>query len=192
VFLFGQKREFFGIDEYNSIGNKPILGEYYMLAKIAKDRNGFTAKFERHYHHSVGEVWSWLTDNDKLPQWFSELRVDELREGGLIKFDMQDGTFEEMTILELKTNSVLEYTWGEDIVRFELKQEREGCCLFLIEKIQTITTHTPRDLAGWHVCLDVINALLDGRTIESRKDEWEKWYEKYVQELDKFSDVYTE
>jgi uncharacterized protein YndB with AHSA1/START domain len=163
-----------------------------MLARIDKVENGFTAKFERHYHHSVVEVWSWLTDNVKLPQWFFELQVEELREGGLIKFDMQDGTFEEMTILELKTNSVLEYTWGEDIVRFELKQEREGCCLYLIEKMNTITNHTPKDLAGWHVCLEVINALLDGRTIESRKDEWEKWYEKYVQKLDKFSDVYSE
>jgi uncharacterized protein YndB with AHSA1/START domain len=161
-----------------------------MLARIEKVENGYTAKFERHYHHSVEEVWSWLTDNDKLPQWFSELRVDELREGGLIKFDMQDGTFEEMTILELKPNSVLEYTWGEDIVRFELTQEQEGCCLLLIGKINALTNHTPKDLAGWHVCLEVIHALLDGRTIVSREDEWKRWYEKYVKAIDRISDVH--
>lgn len=39
---------------------------------------------------------------------------------------------------------------------------------------------TPRDLAGWHVCLDVIQALLDGTKIDSRKQEWEKWYPRYV------------
>jgi uncharacterized protein YndB with AHSA1/START domain len=159
-----------------------------MLALIEKVENGYTAKFERHYNHSVEEVWSWLTENDKLPKWFSELRVDELRKGGVIKFDMQDGTFEELTILEVEMNSILEYTWGEDIVRFELKQEPEGCCLFLIETIQTITNHTPKDIAGWHVCLDVINALLDGKTIESREEEWKKWYEKYVQAIDNVSD----
>jgi hypothetical protein len=39
-----------------------------------------------------------LTENDKLAKWFSELRVDDLREGGIIKFDMQDGTYEELGI----------------------------------------------------------------------------------------------
>lgn len=151
-----------------------------MLAQIEKVKNGYMARYERHLKHSVEEVWSYLTDNDKLPQWFSELRVDELREGGVIKFDMGDGTFEELKILELKMHSVLEYTWGEDIVRFELSQEQDGCSLVLIEKIHTITDHTPRDLAGWHVCLDVIAVLLDRKTID-RKDEWKKWYEKYIQ-----------
>lgn len=115
---------------------------------------------------------------------FSELRVDELREGGVIKFDMGNGTFEEMEILDLEMQSVLEYTWGEDVVRFELSHEPNGCLLVLKEKINTITAHTPRDLAGWHVCLDVIQALMDGRTIE-RREEWKIWYEKYVKEIEK-------
>jgi len=151
-----------------------------MLAVIEKVENGYLAQFERHFKYSVEEVWSYLTENDKLAKWFSELRVDELREGGLIKFDMQDGTFEEMIIMDLKMNSVLEYMWGDDMVRFELNQEPEGCKLVLKEKIKTITNHTPKDLAGWHVCLDVIHALLDGRTIDSRQDEWKKWYDKYI------------
>jgi uncharacterized protein YndB with AHSA1/START domain len=159
-----------------------------LLAVVQKIENGYTARFERRLKHSVEQVWSMLTENEKLSKWFSELRIDDLREGGIIKFDMQDGTFEEMEILELKMYSVLEYTWGEDIVRFELYPEPESCRLVLIEKIKTITNHTPKDLAGWHVCLDVINALLDGRTIESREEEWKKWYEKYVQAIAKVSE----
>jgi uncharacterized protein YndB with AHSA1/START domain len=155
-----------------------------MIANIEKVENGYTATYERHLKHPVKEVWSYLTDNEKLPKWFSELRVDELREGGVIKFDMGDGTFEDMEILELKMQSVLEFTWAEDVVRFELSQEPDGCLLVLKEKIKTITDHTPRDLAGWHVCLDVIEALLDGRTIE-RKEDWKIWYEKYVKEIEK-------
>ena len=103
--------------------------------------------------------------------------------GGMIQFDMQDGTFEEMEILELKMYAVLEYTWGEDIVRFELYPEPEGCRLVLIEKIKKMTNHTPKDLAGWHVCLDIVHALLDDRNIESREAEWKKWYEKYVRAI---------
>jgi uncharacterized protein YndB with AHSA1/START domain len=151
-----------------------------LLAQIRKHDNGYTACYERHLKHSVEEVWSYLIENDKLSKWFPELRVEELREGGLIKFDMGNGFFEEMRIIELKLHSVLEYTWGEDTVRFELSQQQDGCLFVLIEKINTITDHTPRDLAGWHVCLDVIDSLLNGYTIK-RKEEWKNWYEKYVQ-----------
>jgi uncharacterized protein YndB with AHSA1/START domain len=158
-----------------------------MLAVIEQLDNGYTARFERHMRHSVEEVWSYFTDNDKLPLWFPELLVDDLREGGLIKFDMQDGTFEELIILELKMHSVLEFTWGEDIVRFELTEDSEGCKLVLNEKLKEITNHTPKDLAGWHVCLDVINTLLDGRQIASREDDWKKWYDKYTEEIKKIS-----
>lgn len=150
-----------------------------MLAVIQKVENGYSAHFERLLTHSVEKVWSTLTDNDKLSQWFSELRVEDLRKGGVIKFNVHDGTFIDMEILELRMYSVLEYTWGEDIVRFELYSEPDGCRLVLIEKLTKITDHTPKDLAGWHVCLDVIHALLDGRSTDFRQEEWEKWYEKY-------------
>jgi uncharacterized protein YndB with AHSA1/START domain len=155
-----------------------------MIAQIEKVEYGFAATYERQLNHPVEEVWSYLTDNEKLPKWFSELRVDELRKGGVIKFDMGDGTFDELSILDLKVNSVLEFSWWADTVRFELSEESNGCLLRLIEKIHTITDQTPRDLAGWHVCLDVIKALLDGRTID-RKEEWKVWYERYVKEIEK-------
>lgn len=152
-----------------------------MLADLQKVENGYIARFERRLKHPVEKVWSWLTENEKLAKWFSQLRVDDLREGGLIKFDMQDGTFVDLTITECSMFSVLEYTWGEDRVRFELYPEAEGCRLVLIEKIKIITDHTAKDLAGWHVCLDVIEALMDGRTIDSRKEEWKKRHERYIE-----------
>ncbi|WP_103110827.1 SRPBCC family protein [Brevibacillus reuszeri] len=155
-----------------------------MLAGIQKTDEGFTARFDRHLKHSVESVWAYLTENEKLATWFSELSVDDLREGGSIKFDMQDGTFEEMMITALETCSVLEYTWGEDLVHFELYPEAEGCLLVLKEYITKLTSHTPRDLAGWHVCLDVIAALLDEREIPSRQEEWKKWYEQYVKAVE--------
>ncbi|WP_409340677.1 SRPBCC family protein [Paenibacillus sp. MBLB4367] len=152
-----------------------------MLAVIQKAEHGYTARFERILIHPVDQVWAMLTENEQLAKWFSELRVDDLRIGGKIMFDMQDGTFEEMTITDLHLHSVLAFTWGEDRVRFELHPESEGCRLAMIENINKMNNHTPKDLAGWHVCLDVIQALLDGRTIESREEEWKKWYERYVE-----------
>ncbi|RAV00223.1 SRPBCC family protein [Paenibacillus sp. YN15] len=157
-----------------------------MLAVLQQTKDGYIARFERHLKHSVEKVWASLTENDKLKKWFSELQVEDLRQGGVIKFDMQDGTFEELKIIELKLHSVLEYTWGEDQVRFELFPEADGCRLVLIEKINKLTSHTPKDLAGWHVCLDVIKALLDEQTLDSRENEWEKWYKEYAQSLNQF------
>ena len=97
-----------------------------------------------------------------------------------MKFDMPDGTVEELEITELKKHAVFEFSWWTDSVRFEMSPELNGCKLVLIERIEEITNHTPKDLAGWHVCLDVIMALMDGRTI-ARMEEWKKWYEEYIQ-----------
>lgn len=148
-----------------------------MIAKIEKKERGYIARFERHLEHSVEEVWSWLTDNEKLAKWFNELRIGELREGGFVKFDMPDGTIEELEITELKKHAVFEFSWWVESIRFELAPESNGCKLVLIERVEKITD---QDLAGWHVCLNVIVALMDGRTI-ARMEEWKKWYEEYKQ-----------
>lgn len=156
-----------------------------MLANIKKVEEHYAARFERQLPHSASEIWSFLTENEKLALWFTELQIEDLREGGLIKFDMQNGTFEEMKITALQHESILEFTWAEDLVRFELFPNSEGCLLVLNETIQTLTPHTPRDLAGWHVCLDVIQHLLEGTTLEPRKDEWNKRYEQYREVISK-------
>lgn len=156
-----------------------------MIANIKKADGHYVARFERQLTHSASEVWSFLTENEMLALWFAELRIEDLREGGLIKFDMQNGTFEEMKITALQHESILEFTWAEDSVRFELSPNPKGCLLVLNETIQTLTPHTPRDLAGWHVCLEVIQHLLEGTTLESRKDEWNKWYAQYREVISK-------
>jgi uncharacterized protein YndB with AHSA1/START domain len=157
-----------------------------MIATIQKENTIYTARFERHFHHSVEEVWSMLTDNEKLQQWFNELEVADLRIGGLIKFDMQDGTFIDMEILDYEPFKVLAFEWGKDTARFELYSVSEGCQLTFIETLSSFTEHTIKDLAGWHVCLDVIESLLDGRTILSREEEWKTWYMKYKELLKEF------
>jgi hypothetical protein len=71
------------------------------------------------------------------------------------------------------------------IARFERHfkyPEPQGCRLVLQRKIQTITDHTSKDLAGWHVCLDVIDVLLNGKTITSREEQWKAVYPEYVRE----------
>ncbi|PLT35953.1 SRPBCC family protein [Bacillus sp. V5-8f] len=154
-----------------------------MLAVIEKAEDvGYIARYDRPLKHSVEKVWAALTQNDKLAKWMSNLQVEDLQKGGTIKFDMQDGsgTFMVMEILDFKENSVLEFEWGNDRVRFELYPTPDGCLLVLKEFINTLTDHTSKDLAGWHVCLDIFSALLEGHYMEFPKEDWEKWHDQYI------------
>ncbi|QQZ60246.1 SRPBCC family protein [Paenibacillus sonchi] len=151
-----------------------------MIAALQAAPQGATAVFERYYKHPVSKVWAMLTDNALLAKWFPELRVQDLSAGGSMKFDMGNGHFEVMEIKDMIVNSILEYTWGNDRVRFELSPDGAGCRLLLIEHITEITGHTAKDLSGWHVCLDVIGALLDGGELHNRKQVWEQWYDEYT------------
>jgi len=151
-----------------------------MPADIRKEEKGYSARFERHVDRPAEEVWAWLTENEKLTLWFPELGCDDLREGGRFKFDMGDGSFEEMRITGFDRYSLLEYEWGEDSVRFELAPVANGCRLTLTERIGKLTDHTPKDLAGWHVCLDAVEALAEGRGIPDRREEWQTRYAEYA------------
>jgi uncharacterized protein YndB with AHSA1/START domain len=154
-----------------------------MLAVIEKVEDGHIARYDRPLKHSVEKVWAAITQNDKLGKWMPNLQVVDLRNGGTIKFNMNDGTGStfDIKIRDYKENEVLEYEWGDGWVRFELYPKPEGCLLVLKEFISTINDHTSKDLAGWHVCLDAMIDLLNGHYYaEFPKENWEKWYQKYV------------
>lgn len=149
-----------------------------MKAEITQTDQGYTAEFIRQLDHPIEKVWAMLTENDKLQQWFNELTIEELRKGGTISFNMGDGNFEKMEILEYEEGKLLGFEWAEDQVTFQLQGDHDSTTLTMIEKIKRITPQTAKDLAGWHVCLDVIKALLDGKAI-ARTTEWEKEYPEY-------------
>lgn len=149
-----------------------------MKAEITQTDQGYTAEFIRQLDHPIKKVWAMLTENDKLQQWFNELTIEELRKGGTISFNMGDGNFEKMEILEYEEGKLLGFEWAEDQVTFQLQGDHDSTTLTMIEKIKRITPQTAKDLAGWHVCLDVIKALLDGKAI-ARTTEWEKEYPEY-------------
>ena len=156
-----------------------------MIADIKKDNDGILVNWERKTNQPVEAVWAMLTDNNQLEKWFDELRAGDLRKGGFMKFYIPDVMDEKLGIMDFTPNSVLEFDWFGDVIRFELHPENEGSTLILLEKVKTITEQTKKDIAGWHVCLDVIIALLDGETIQ-RDDAWKDWHEKYTEKLAEF------
>ncbi len=96
---------------------------------------------------------------------------------------MMDGSFINIDILECQLNSVLEFTWDKDRVRFEIHNEENGTLLLLKEYIHELTDHTPRDVVGWHICLNLFSFVLEGEEKEFSKDEWQQWFEIYKDKI---------
>ncbi|MDM5250713.1 SRPBCC family protein [Lysinibacillus sp. G4S2] len=158
-----------------------------MLATIQKQQNNYVVKFNRPLSHSVEAVWAVLTENGKLQKWMNNLEIIDLRKNGKIHFNMNDGTdtYMEITITDYVEKEVLEFDWGKDTVRFELSPTSSGSKLVLLESIGELTEHTPKDLAGWHICLDLLSDLLNGTLHEKfPMEEWKKWFVEYKQLVD--------
>ena len=56
---------------------------------------------------------------------------------------------------------LLEFLWGTDTVRFDIDPSDGGCTLTLTDFIDELGK-AARDGAGWHTCLDFLEAALDG------------------------------
>jgi len=158
-----------------------------MLATIQRQQNNYVVKFNRPLTHSVEAVWTVLTENEKLQKWMNNLEIIDLRKNGKIHFNMNDGTnaFQEIAITDYAEKKLLEFDWGKDTVRFELSPTSSGSILVLLETIGELTEHTPKDLAGWHICLDLLSDLLNETVHEVfPMEEWQKWFAKYKQLVD--------
>jgi hypothetical protein len=77
--------------------------------------------------------------------------------------------------------SVLEFRWGNDILRFELQPVDGGTLLTFVDTFDELG-RAARDAAGWHVCLDDLAAHLDGQVVLGPAAErWPTVHEEYVQ-----------
>ena len=82
---------------------------------------------------------------------------------------------------------LLEYTWGDDLLRWELEPAGDGTRLTL--------RHTVADpdvaqfAAGWHICLDRMELRLAGEDVhairgdEAREHGWEELRDAYAERL---------
>ncbi|SOC05266.1 uncharacterized protein YndB with AHSA1/START domain [Ureibacillus xyleni] len=152
-----------------------------MLAKIFKNDNGYSAEYERPFLKPKEKVWEHLVNNDNFKHWMDHLEITDLSKDGNINFNYNDGSgkFEKLKITDYEEGSILEFEWGKDIVRFEVLSSDNGSKLILTERISNITDHTPKDLAGWHVCLMRFSNVVNEHPDEVAVSEWEKWYGEY-------------
>jgi uncharacterized protein YndB with AHSA1/START domain len=128
---------------------------------------GWTLVFVRDLRHARAAVWTALTEPGQLAEWAPFTASRDLGTPGAGTLTMTDGE----STLELPAEvrvaeppSRLEYTWGEDLLRWDLAATPTGTRLTLWH---TVSDHDllAQVAAGWHICLDVAERLLDGRPV---------------------------
>ena len=131
----------------------------------AKEVNGkWQLKFVRSFDHTIATVWRVITAAEELPLWAPFRPSRDLSDLGPIILTMIDGDEEtplESEVLTVDPPETLEYTWGEDVLRWELHAQSEGTTLTLYHTVSDRDWLT-KVAAGWHLCLDVAQTILDG------------------------------
>lgn len=135
--------------------------------------------FELELNAPRPKVWELIATTKGFAQWFPELSVGESGVDGMILFDFGNGEYEEMTITIYDPKSVLEYTWDKNVVRFELIEKEAATVLRFTEEITELTTHTPRDIAGWYMCLQKIQGILEDKDVSFTEEEFLALFDKY-------------
>lgn len=137
--------------------------------RLRTERDRCGVRFERRYDASPEELWSALTEPDRLRRWLADVAELDLRVGGrfLLRWQESDGTQEtDGTILALDPGRLIElnrtYPGEPDsVARFELRPDGDGTILVLDHR-----GLPPGAIAGygagWHSHLDSLAAHLSG------------------------------
>lgn len=134
-------------------------------ATVVPDGDRWTLIFIRSLRQPPPVVWTALTDPAEVDRWAPFTGdLSGTGETVLTMVDGDDRTEMPATVLRSEPPALLEYTWGRDRLRWELEAEGAGTRLTL--------RHTLAEpgmdamvAAGWHLCADVLQRLLDGEPV---------------------------
>ncbi|MBQ0894207.1 SRPBCC family protein [Micromonospora sp. U56] len=158
-------------------------------AEPAGDR--WTLLFVRELRHAPEKVWSALTDPARLAEWAPFLADRDLGAPGTATLTVVDGDTavpQPATVRRAEPPHLLEYTWGDDLLRWELTPSGTGTRLLLRHTLAE-RGMLPMVAAGWHLCLDVADHLLAGdpvgpiRGAEAKDFGWAELRDTYADRL---------
>jgi uncharacterized protein YndB with AHSA1/START domain len=163
------------------------------LADVTAEQaaGGWTLVFVRDLKHPPDKVWAALTEPTQLREWAPFVPDRDLARTGPATLTMIDSDSPEDTAASVRRAerpTLLEYSWGEDLLRWELAPAPLGTRLTLRHQV------ADRELlskvaAGWHLCLDVAERLLDGRPVppirgdDARNHGWDELNDTYAAKL---------
>ncbi|MBO3747202.1 SRPBCC family protein [Streptosporangiaceae bacterium NEAU-GS5] len=157
-----------------------------------RDDERWTLVFIRDLRHAPEKVWAALTDPGQVGQWAPYTADRDLGRSGDVTLTMIDGeasTEIAATVIRAERPTLLEYTWGTDLLRWELAPAGVGTRLTLRHTVQDREL-APKVAAGWHLCLVVADRLLAGepippiRGMAAKEYGWDRLNEGYAEKLD--------
>jgi uncharacterized protein YndB with AHSA1/START domain len=135
-------------------------------AEIHKEGEQWTLVVVRELRHPPAKVWRALTDPAHLREWAPFDADKSLGAAGAVKLTtvgMPSATVSESQVKRAEEPRLLEYSWGEQNLRWELEPAGNGTRLTLWHNIDR--RFISMGAAGWHICLDVLDHLLQGEPI---------------------------
>jgi len=94
-------------------------------------------RFTRAVPHPPEKVWRALTEPEHLAGWFPTEIIGERAAGAALRFEFRDGEGPgfDGTMITYDPPRLLEFFWGEDLLRFELEPTDEGTLLTLTDTL---------------------------------------------------------
>lgn len=140
-----------------------------------------TLRMERLLPGPIENVWSYLTETDKLGQWLAPGEMDLRPDGKVdLTFNVSKLTpYDEITPAEFKDEEcgklqgsiiacvpqkVLHFTWGSSEVKFEIKTEGDKVRLTLTHGKLSSRNQMVLVAAGWHTHIHLLIKKLEGKT----------------------------
>jgi uncharacterized protein YndB with AHSA1/START domain len=151
------------------------------------DDGRWQLRFTRNLRHPPDRVWRAITEPDQLAQWFPTTIEGERAAGAPLRFSFPDGRWPsfEGEMIAYEPPSLMELRWGPDVLRLELRATAEGTELTLLDSLEE-RGKAARDGAGWHTCLNGLEAALGGDASGIARDAMAAWadvHEHYVEEF---------
>jgi uncharacterized protein YndB with AHSA1/START domain len=145
-------------------------------ATILADGVRPAVRLERYLPDPPATVWRAITDREQLRSWFPcDVLVGRWKVGAAITFVFPPEVIDlALTgeVLAVSEPSALAFSWGDEILRFELAEADGGTRLVLVDELPAGIA--ARNAAGWEVCLDRLAGL------NPAAETWRPRFEAYA------------
>jgi uncharacterized protein YndB with AHSA1/START domain len=135
-------------------------------------------RFTRRLAHAPEKVWRAIVEPEHRDAWFPQRIVGNWSVGAPLTFESEYGDFDG-EVLAYEPPSLVEFRWGTDQIRLEVRPDGDGTLLTLLDTFDELGKAS-RDAAGWHVCLDGLESSLNGK---KSRTEWKAVHPRYVAEF---------
>ncbi len=142
------------------------------MSELGEITRCWTIRFERRSRHPVEQVWSAITEPERVAGWMRGPARIELRVGGDWFVDFGEKGALDGVIVRVETERRLAYVWGRSLLEWELEPDAAGCRYSFVHHGQTPGLVPAEEglAAGWHGFLDGLAAHLDGDPYDAESD----------------------